>query len=66
MDGIVTERLRCPGIDEQGPRLSRSLSKIQHRFPFPTVDKLGKEFTPMTHTEQRHRRLLAGSLASRG
>jgi hypothetical protein len=42
MDGIVPERLRRPHIDEQGLRLRRSLSKIQHRLPFPTADELGK------------------------
>jgi hypothetical protein len=66
MDWIVTERLCRSRIDEQGLRISRSLSKIQHRFPFPTADELGKKFTSVTHTQQRHRRLLAGPLASRG
>src|SRR4029077_14716240 len=42
MDGIVTERLSHPGIDKQGLRLRRSLSKTQHRLPLPTADELGK------------------------
>ena len=53
MDGIVTERLRRPRIDEQGLRLRRSLSKIQHRFPFPTADELGKKFTSVADTQHR-------------
>ena len=66
MNGIEPEWLRRSGIDEQGLRLSRSLNKAQYSLPLSMVDKLGKEFTSMPHTQQRDWRLFAWALAGRG
>jgi hypothetical protein len=66
MDGIVSEWLGRPGIDEQGLGPSRSLSKAQYRLPLTTARELSKEFTSVAHTKHRKWRLLAGPLAGSG
>jgi hypothetical protein len=64
-NGVEPKGLRRSGIDEQGLCLSRPLYKTQDSLPLPAVCELGKQFTPVTDTQQCQRRLLAGPLASR-
>src|SRR6185295_4472235 len=65
MYGVEPKGLRRSGIDEQGLCLSRPLCKTQDSFPLPAVCELGKQFTPVTDTQQCQRRLLVGPLAGR-